>query len=127
MDGGGRGRAGLRWTLRAGATVLLMAVLTGCAGWSERTVTSALVNPGKYEFHSCEAIKSSIRTQRARQSELEQLMAKSAQSFGGEFVNAIAYRSEHLRTRGEIDVLVKTAEDKQCITQSPWSSERALF
>ena len=54
-------------------------------------------------------------------------MAKASQGFGGELVSAIAYRTEYLQVRGDIDLLVKTSEEKQCVTRSTWSSERAVF
>ena len=50
--------------------------------------------------------------------ELEQLMARAAQGAGGEFVNAIAYRSEYLQAQGELEVLAKTAAAKQCVTRA---------
>ena len=112
---------------RAAGAALLTISLAGCGGMGEPTVSSALVTPGKYEFHSCRDIVNGIRGQRARQAELERVMAQSSQGFAGELVNVIAYRTEYAQAQGELAVLRKAAEDKQCATQSEWSSERALF
>jgi hypothetical protein len=121
------GVSAVRRLLSAAGMALLAANATGCSALSEQTVGSALTSPGKYEFHDCQDIQSNIRNRRNRQAELEKLMAQASQGFGGEFVSAIAYRSEYVKNRGDIDVLVRTAAEKQCVTQSPWSSERAVF
>ena len=117
----------VRRLIGAAALALLAAGLAGCAGMSEQTAASALVSPGKFDFYNCQDIARTVQDRRRRQTELEQLMARSAQSPGGEFVNAIAYRTEYLQARGELELLAKTAADKQCATQSQWSSARALF
>ena len=121
------GVSAARRLLGAAGMALLTAIVSGCSGLSEQTVGSVLTSPGKYEFHDCQDIQSNIRNRRNRQAELERLMAQASQGFGGEFVSAIAYRSEYVKNRGEIDVLLRTADEKQCVTQSPWSSERAVF
>jgi hypothetical protein len=112
-----------RWA----GVVLLTVSIGGCASVGEDSVSSVLVTPGKYEFYSCQDITNRIRGSRSRQAELEQLMAKSSQGAGGALVNVIAYRSDYLQTRGDLAVLIKAAEDKQCQTESQWTSERAIF
>ena len=107
--------------------VLLTAGLSGCSGFGEEGVSSLLVTPGKYGFHSCQDIENGIRGRRGRQAELEKLMADASQGIAGEFVSAITYRSEYVQNRGEIAELIKTAQNKQCTIQSPLSSQRAVF
>jgi hypothetical protein len=107
--------------------ILLAAGLGGCSGFSEQSVSSMLVTPGKYEFHSCQDIENNIRGRRGRQADLEKLMADASHGVGGEFVSAITYRSEYVQNRGEIAELVKTAQNKQCTIQNPFSSQRAVF
>jgi hypothetical protein len=109
-----------------GAALMALSV-TACASVNEESVSSVFVTPGKYEFYTCQDITSRIQGTRNRLNELEQLMARSSQSAGGALVNAIAYRSDHTQTRGELSVLMKAAEDKRCVSESPWSSERAVF
>jgi len=116
-----------RRLLGAAGLALLAAGLTGCAGMSEQTAAAAFVAPGKFEFYNCDDIARYAQATRKRRTELEQVMARSAQGPGGEFVNAIAYRTEYLQVRGELDLLEKTAADKHCASQSQWSSARALF
>ena len=116
-----------RRRLVAVGMVLLALSVSGCSGVSEQTFGSAFVSPGKYEYHACQQIVDAIRGRRDRRAELEKLMAKASQGFGGELVSAIAYRTEYTYLRGDIDLLVKTSEEKQCVTKSPWSSERVVF
>lgn len=59
--------------------------------------------------------------------ELDALMAKSAQGAGGEFVNIIAYRNEHLQMRGNMRLLAEAYANKGCVGQSPWLSGRSVF
>ena len=103
------------------------AALGGCANVSEQTAASAFVAPGKFDLYTCQDIERRVATTRNRQIELEQLMARSAQAPGGEFINTLVYRSEHLQARGELDLLAKAATERQCATKSQWSSGRAVF
>ena len=54
-------------------------------------------------------------------------MTRSSQSAGGGFINAIAYRSEYLQTRGDLDELTRAAADKKCAVDSKFSSRRAVY
>ena len=109
------------------AAALLAALLPGCAGLSEDTAARATIAPGKYGVYTCKDIEVRTRVVRNRELELEQLMARSAQAAGGQFVNAIAYQGEYLQARGEIKLLAEAAAEKQCSSQSKWSSERSVF
>ena len=110
-----------------GACALVTANLIGCAGVSEQSATAAFVEPGRFDIYNCQQIAYFTNSTRTRLTELEQVMARSAQGPGGEFVNAIAYRSEYLQARGELEQLSKASADKQCAGRSEWSSERAVF
>lgn len=127
MSGAPTGMAGVR-CLGAGVGVALLATsLMGCAAIDDQTATAAFVAPGKFDTYTCRDIEDRAKAVRLRQTELEQLMARSAQGPGGEFVNAIAYRNEYLQARGDLQELAKANTDKQCATKSRWSSQRAVF
>jgi hypothetical protein len=121
------GIAGVRCLAGGVGVALLAAALMGCAGISEQTAIAAFVAPGKFDLYSCRDLEDRAKIVRLRQTELEQLMARSAQGPGGEFVNAIAYRNEYLQARGELQEIAKANTDKQCATKSQWSSQRAVF
>ncbi len=112
---------------RGAAAVFLAVALANCAGVSDDTAATVMGAPGKYDLYSCAQIVENIKVTRARVQELQQLMERSAQGPGGEFVNAVAYRSEYLRNRGDLKVLMDTAGAKNCAGQSKWSSERSVF
>jgi hypothetical protein len=120
-------RFAVRGLLAAVGVVALCAGLSGCGSMGDEGISSALVAPGKYELNNCQDIENQMRSRRARVADLEQLMAKASEGAGGEFVSAIAYRSEYHQNRAELAELVRTAERKHCTSQSPWTSQRALF
>jgi hypothetical protein len=106
---------------------ILPLTLAGCGSISDQTAASALVSPGKYSLYTCPDIEQRARTVRTRLLELEQLMTRAERGTGGELVNAIAYRTEYLQMRGELDELAKSTAEKNCVDQSKWSSTRAVF
>jgi len=46
--------------------------------------------------------------------ELEGLMAKAESGAGGTLINAVGYRPDYLKVRGEQHALEKTAREKNC-------------
>jgi len=117
-------------TCRTGGTaaaLVLAAGLAGCGTIGEGTTGSAFTSPGKYNMYTCQDIERSFLTLRARQVELEQLMGRASQGAGGELVNTIAYRGEYAQRTGELNELAKAKADKQCATESKFSSGRAVF
>jgi hypothetical protein len=117
----------MRPTFGALGVAVAVAALAGCASISEDTANAAFVAPGKYDVYDCRALATAIASTQDRELELRQLMERSSQSPGGEIVNALAYRSDHMRARAELKLLNETAANKNCPSQSRWSSERSLF
>lgn len=117
----------VRRTIGGAAAVLLAAGLGACGTISEESAASAFIVPGKFQIYSCEDVDGRVTTFRKRQVELEQLMARASQGTGGEFINSVAYRTEYLQTRGELNELKKASADKQCAVNSKFSSGRAVF
>jgi hypothetical protein len=107
--------------------LLLPLGLAGCGTISEQTAATAFVAPGKFDVFTCQQIDERIKTLRQRELELEQLMVRSAQGAGGQFVNAIAYQSDYQQARGELKALLEAAGEKKCSDQSRWSSQRSVF
>ena len=121
------GRAGGRRLLAAVAATLLAACLAGCGSISEQTAANLLIDPGRFNIYTCQDVSDRAEVLRVRQLELEQLMSRAAQGAGGEFVNAIAYRTEYAATRAELKQLAGANADKQCVSNSKFSSGRAIF
>ena len=73
-----------------------------------------LVAPDKYLLYTCDDIAREAQTKAARELELQQLMAKAGTDATGRLVGDMAYRSEYLSVRGELNELRHTAADKHC-------------
>ena len=101
--------------------------LAGCGSISDETAGWAMTAPGRYDAFPCPNIDAQIQAIRTRRIELEQLMARSSQSPGGEFVNALAYRSEYVQLGGEMQELAKASVDKKCAAESRYSSGRKVY
>ncbi len=100
--------------------------MAGCANLSEETANNLMVAPGKYDIYTCRELGPLIRTSAQREGELRGLMERAERGAGGAFVTAVAYRSDHLRARAELNLLNQTVAKKGCSSESLWSSERAL-
>jgi len=83
--------------------------------------------PGRYNMYPCPNLEIRIKEVRERRIELEQLMARSSQSVGGDFVNAVAYRSEYVQTGGDLQELARASSDKKCAVDSQFSSRRTVY
>jgi hypothetical protein len=115
-----------RGAVAAISVIMLATGLAGCASMGE-SVGTAMALPGKYNLFTCKEIEERTRSIQAREQELQQLMARSAQGPGGELVNVIAYQSDYVRARSDLKLLAETAAQKQCTTQGKWSSQRSVF
>jgi uncharacterized protein YceK len=117
----------IRRGIAAALGFAVVAALAGCGTISERTAAAAFTSPGKYNIYTCDDVERAMAALRVRQVELEQLMARASQGAGGEFVNTIAYRGEYAQGRGELVELAKAKAEKQCVSESKFSSGRAVF
>jgi hypothetical protein len=109
------------------AGTLLALGLAGCGTLSDEAAGKAMVSPGRYDVYTCANIETRFKEVRDRRVELEQLMARSSQTAAGDFVNAIAYRSEYLQTGGDLEVLARVSADKKCAADSKFSSRRTVY
>ena len=107
--------------------LLATLALVGCGTISDQVGGRAVVSPGKYGIYPCSNIEARILTVQKRRTELEQLMARSSQSPGGEFVNAIAYRTEYVESGGDLEELARASSEKKCAVDSKYSSARTVY
>ena len=120
-------RKAVRHGFRLTAAMLTIVGLAGCASISEQTARVIFAAPAKFDDKNCQEIENLITGNRARQKDLEQLMARADQAPSGGFVNAIAYRPDYVQVRGDLERLAKAREDKQCAIDSKFSSGRSVF
>jgi hypothetical protein len=106
----GRGR-GSPFTCAAAA--LLLAVLTGCAVAPDN-FAAVFVDPTKYDFQPCTTLVKKQEGLAKRERELRLLMDKAEQGTGGTVVNALAYRTDYLNARGELQLIQEVIQRKEC-------------
>jgi len=123
---GGTARARRSWAL-ACAGLLAALALAGCGAITDETAGRAMMTPGRYDIYPCPNIEARILDIQRRRIELEQLMTRSAQSPGGEFINAMAYRTEYVQTGGDLEELGRASAEKKCATDSKYTSKRSVY
>src|SRR4051795_6361513 len=82
------------WQMRASAaaaSLLLAALVSGCAGISDETLDAVVTDPGKYILYNCSDFDKIISSTTIRMTELEQLIARASQGPGGAVMSAVAY------------------------------------
>jgi hypothetical protein len=115
----------LRPALRAAATaVLLLAVglcasLGGCANVGDSMVSSAFVDPAKYENFDCKQLEAERKNLATRTAELQGLMAKAETATGGAVVVELAYRNDYISARGQARLAEETWQRNKCVATSP--------
>ena len=112
--------------VQRGACVLVAAAaLSACSTTADFSMTP-LVNPGKYQFHSCDQIAVAAKGQAARRDELQGLINRAEQGAGGVVVGALAYRTDLASTNQELQILEATAREKNCARPADWTSSGAI-
>lgn len=106
------------------AVALLALSLAGCGGGG---YGDWLVAPGKYTIYNCGQLAGTARSLKVQEANLQGLLTRSSQGPGGDFVGTIAYRSEYQQTQAQYRAVMQAMSDKNCSSQSKWSSERSLF
>jgi len=107
--------------------LIFSALLGACASEiSNPLMGGAFVDPGKYEFYSCEQIASNRKGVGDKLEKLKLLMDKAEKGTGGAVVSVIAYKGDYIAAQDELKVIDATARDKKCKTPENWSSTSAI-
>jgi hypothetical protein len=97
-----------------GALVLFAAVTLGGCSTSLEDLGSSTQDPAKFTFYKCPDLINYNTNVVRREKELRQLMEKAESGAGGQFVSALAYQSEYLSVRGDLNLIQKVAAEKNC-------------
>ncbi len=110
------------------AALLAGVGLAGC-GIDQRAdaLPTAFTSPGKYNIYTCQDIENTTVGTAHAADRTGAIDGPGIARRGGEFVNAIAYRTEYVQARGDLLELTKAKADKQCAADSKFSSGRAVF
>src|SRR5262245_36692869 len=107
--------------------LIFPALLAACAAEiSNPLMGGVFVDPGKYEFHSCEQIATNRKRVQDQIEKLKLLMDKAEKGAGGAVVSVIAYKGDYMAAQDELKLIDATARDKKCKTPENWSSTSAI-
>ena len=107
--------------------LIFSALLAACASEiSNPLAGGAFVDPGKYEFYSCDQIAANRKGVVDKLEKLKLLMDKAEKGAGGAVVNVIAYKGDYVMAQDELKLIDATARDKKCKTPENWSSSSAI-
>jgi hypothetical protein len=89
--------------------LIFSALLATCASEISNPLMGGLfVDPGKYEFYSCEQLAPQRKFFAARVQQLKLLMDKAEKGTGGAVVNVIAYKGEYVMAQDELKLIDAT-------------------
>jgi hypothetical protein len=101
--------------------LLLGSALGGCAGMSDG-MTSAFVDPGKYDLYECKQLEAERKSLAVRAAELQGLMSKAETGVAGSMVAEIAYRNDSVKVRAQTKLAEDAWRSNKC-HDSPPSAE----
>ena len=100
------------------ALLVLGAGLSGCADMSD-SMTSAFVDPAKYDLYDCKQLESERKSLATRQAELQGLMAKADTGVAGPVVSELAYRNDYISVRGQSRLADEAWQRNKCHPSTP--------
>ena len=109
----------------ASLAALIAGALAACSSAGDNPLT-VFVDPGKYQYFTCEQIAGQRKHWSSREQELQMLMDKAEQSAGGAVVNVLAYKADHVAAAEELKVLEVAARAKNCDNPANWRSNSAV-
>ena len=91
-------------------TLVLAALPLGCTGPAEMM----LVDPAKYQLHTCVQLEREMKTLSEHAHELSALHDKAVRDTAGAVIARIAYEPDYLSTIGNIRLIAAAAQDRDC-------------
>jgi hypothetical protein len=98
---------------------LLLGALCACAGVPD----AALVDPAKYNYHSCLDLERAMKTDRDRDRQLQALARKTMRDQQGVVIGTLSYGPEFKYLRGDMALIEQVSKRKECsppvVAQAP--------
>ncbi len=116
-----------RFRVAVGPAVALLIVgagVTGCADMSDG-LSSAFVDPAKYEQYDCKQLEAERKALSVRAAELQGLIAKADTGTGGAVVAELAYRNDFVSNRASINLANEVWRRDRCAQGGPASANTA--
>jgi hypothetical protein len=96
--------------------------LAHCAATGGNLAT-LFVDPGKYQFSSCQSLANQRKTWADKTQELRLLMERAEQGAGGALVSVLAYQGDYVSANEELRLIESAARAKSC---GSWQSNSAV-
>jgi hypothetical protein len=90
--------------------LVLAALPLGCTGPAEMM----LVDPAKYQLHTCVQLEREMKTLSEHAHELRALHDRAVRDSAGAVIARIAYEPDYLSTIGNIRLIAAAAQDRDC-------------
>lgn len=104
----------VRMKALSGSGLLLACVLlSGCATNGDAS-SSLFVDPSRYDLYDCKQLNDARKPAFDRVAELQGLMAKAESSTGGQLVSGLAYQSDFVQARAQLDLIDQTRRRGNC-------------
>jgi hypothetical protein len=103
------------------AVFLVGAGLAGCAGMDDG-LSSAFVDPAKYEQFDCKQLEAERKALSIRAAELQGLIAKADTGTGGAVIAELAYRNDYVSNRASINLANEVWRRDRCAQGGPAST-----
>jgi hypothetical protein len=91
---------------------LAAAVLLGSSACAQ--AASFFVDPSHYDLYNCDQLNTAHKTVGKRVAELKGLMAKAETGFAGALMSGLAYQSEFVAARGELEQIEEDRRKLNC-------------
>jgi hypothetical protein len=100
-------------------SLVLVGSLGGCADVGDSFVSSAFVDPARYEQFDCKQLEAERKTLALRTAELQGLIAKAGTVTGGAVVGELAYRNDYIAVRGQAKLVEEMWQRNRCVATTP--------
>ncbi|CAM5358701.1 Twin-arginine translocation pathway signal OS=Afipia felis OX=1035 GN=BN961_00941 PE=4 SV=1 [Afipia felis] len=91
---------------------LAAAIVLGSCGLAQ--ASSFFVDPSHYALYNCDQLNAAHKSVSARVTELKGLMAKAETGFAGALMSGLAYQSEYVAARGELEQIEENRQKLNC-------------
>lgn len=96
---------------RALSFIVVVVLFGTCANAS---ADSFFVDPSHYDLYNCDQLNKARKTTATHVAELQGLMAKAETGFAGVLMSGLAYQSEYVAARGELEQIDLKREQNKC-------------
>ncbi len=93
------------------ALLLVGALLGGCATGA---TSSVFVDPAHYDLYNCDQLAKARKPAFDRVTELQALMAKAETGAAGELISGLAYQTDFLKARADLNLIDETRQRGNC-------------